>query len=311
MSPLVLSILIVCFTFIITGGAVLFVFAIREPRTLDVSYVKLSTDKYQANHSKKVCPFTNCPICVLPTSHSINKKAKLRVLFFCDLHVELCFISANRIIEILDSEIPNFGIDAVIFGGDFVNETKGFDLAKSYINSISKACKERNIPFFGVLGNHDVKLSKEQVNSLDFTDICDESIVLKGSDGTEFTFEGIGDSGRDQRVWYQPPIVKKTREQVRKNVILLAHNPDSILYFEDERMPDYMLSGHIHGGQIRTPIGIEFSRVRKDVLPKQGVISGVYDYKDTRLFISRGLGCVLIPLRLMSQPEVSVVEFYD
>ena len=64
------------------------------------------------------------------------------------------------------------------------------------------------------------------------------------------------------------------------------------------------LSGHTHGGQVAfggwapwLPVG------------SGRFVAGFYDVPGCRLFVSRGVGTSVLPLRLGAQPEVVVFEF--
>ena len=92
--------------------------------------------------------------------------------------------------------------------------------------------------------------------------------------------------------------------------MLAIHNPDSILHFKEGDHVDFMLSGHFHAGQIKMPFRLEFLVLRSDKLPQQKVIEGVFEHNGTTMFITRGVGCNKLPLRLGAYPEVSVVEIY-
>jgi predicted MPP superfamily phosphohydrolase len=62
-----------------------------------------------------------------------------------------------------------------------------------------------------------------------------------------------------------------------------------------------MLSGHTHGGQIVLPlVGAVAAR-------KYPVAQGLISEGGRTLFVSRGVGTVLVPVRLNCPPEVAVV----
>ncbi|MDF2547662.1 MAG: phosphoesterase [Anaerosolibacter sp.] len=87
--------------------------------------------------------------------------------------------------------------------------------------------------------------------------------------------------------------------------ILLAHRPEKMPIYTDEKV-DLVLSGHVHGGQIRMPFlgGI--------VAPDQGVFpkyaEGVYRDRSTTMVVSRGLGNSIFPQRLFNRPEIVVIK---
>ena len=56
------------------------------------------------------------------------------------------------------------------------------------------------------------------------------------------------------------------------------------------------------------PFNFENVAIRKDILPKRKVIKGVFDGAGVSFFISKGLGCVLVPFRFLAKPEITIVE---
>ena len=86
--------------------------------------------------------------------------------------------------------------------------------------------------------------------------------------------------------------------------IVLAHNPDSADTDFEGRI-DLMLSGHTHGGQIRIPF------YGPPVLPvsNKTYSSGLkISTKQHPVFISRGIGWAIYPVRFNCFPEIPVLE---
>ena len=64
---------------------------------------------------------------------------------------------------------------------------------------------------------------------------------------------------------------------------------------------DLMLAGHTHGGQVRLPIiGPILSPSRMGTR----FASGTFYYEPTLMHVSRGVGCIELPLRIFAPPEV-------
>lgn len=245
-------------------------------------------------------------------------KCSARIIFFSDLHAEFCKFKAEDFSKLILKEHNAKGIDAVVFGGDIVNKAKNYEIGHKYLQEISTTCMANCIPFFGVTGNHDVELTQAQIDESGFVDIRDTYAAIKNRSGRGLiAFCGVTDTGRKNRVWPKPPHLPSTLSDmpVMAN-ILVAHNPDYVLHIRDFNQTGkeitHVLSGHVHGGQIRTPFGIEFTVLRKDILPKKyKVRSGVFSGFGISLFLSRGIGNVLLPLRLGCRPEITIVEIFE
>ena len=227
----------------------------------------------------------------------------LRLFFFSDIHIETCFISSDKICSHIRNEHALKPVDAVIFGGDIITYRNSASKGYSYLKNISDTCRSLGIPFLAVTGNHDTELPDNEVVRECGMELIENSYkIIRGVSGTSYVLCGIDDSGREERVWYQMPQVPEGLP-----VILIAHDPDSILH-TGNRLPDYMLSGHTHGGQLKLPFGIRIAPRHKNELPSAGIVAGTFSYKSCVFFISRGLGCGYVPVRFGSVPEVSVVE---
>jgi len=282
MSPYLIVLLI-----IIAAGLIVFIIGLIGTTKLEVSRDSLILDKSEG-----------------------KVKPALRIFYFSDLHVEFCLISASRLAGIIEEEHRNGGLDAVIFGGDLANHKRGVKKAMKYMNTLADTCRRLNVPFWGVTGNHDAVIEDELLGMFPFDNMDGVIKYLKLRGGNDYiAFGGVTDSGRHDRFWMTPPC--PSEGFLYSKYILLSHNPDIILHMPPDTKVnvDAIISGHIHGGQIRTPIGLEFI-LRKDDLPRRGIISGIHEVNGTKLLISRGTGCVLLPMRIGSKPEVNVISIY-
>jgi uncharacterized protein len=84
--------------------------------------------------------------------------------------------------------------------------------------------------------------------------------------------------------------------------LLLAHNP-IILRRAANAEIDLVLSGHTHGGQVT--LRSERSRSGQ---PRRRLLRGLGRQKNTQIYVTRGLGTVVLPIRYGCPPEVSLLE---
>ena len=285
---------------VIAGLALLYIlWCLAEPFFLDMDKAVLKKSP------RKDASINNIVINKLPMAgEGTESTPDLRFFFFSDIHAEWCPVNAKRICDAIRSSHKASALDGVIFGGDIItypgNSARGF----RYINQVSACCKELGIPFYGITGNHDVYFD-DFAEKAGFTGIDNTALTLTSkTSGKKAFLAGVPDSGTRKLVWPEMPSCEG-----EDPVILVAHDPDTLIHIEPGKRPDFMLSGHLHGGQMKFPFKIEFRLLRKkDKLPNMGAVQGVFDISGTTVFISRGLGCGIMPFRFLSLPEATVVE---
>ncbi len=113
-------------------------------------------------------------------------------------------------------------------------------------------------------------------------------------------FAGAGD------LWEDPSSLDELLAAIPEEDcrIVLAHNPDTADSAYSARV-DLFIAGHTHGGQVRLPF------VGAPIVPAQNpaYASGLQrSPKGTPVFISRGLGWAVLPVRFNCPPEIAVLE---
>ena len=82
--------------------------------------------------------------------------------------------------------------------------------------------------------------------------------------------------------------------------LLLAHNP--VIFRRAARAGvDLTLSGHTHGGQVRV-------READQRLIRRRRTAGLHRIKQSHIYITRGIGTVVLPIRFQCPPEISVLD---
>lgn len=219
-----------------------------------------------------------------------------RIVFVSDIHYGLYF-SRERLNELV-RRINNMNPDLVLFGGDYIGN------GRSEIRESFQGLAPINAPLgkYGVLGNHDYwiddRLTIREMALANITPL-DNSGVWVYSGGERIRVGGVGD------LWHDKPNYLPAIEGVNDSdyVILLSHNPDYA-----EELPagkvDLVLSGHTHGGQV-TFFGIFVPYTNSAY--GQRYRGGLVDNGKTRVYVSRGIGTVVLPVRFFSRPEITVL----
>ena len=285
---------------VLAGLALLYIlWCLAEPFFLDMdkATLKKSSGKDPINN--------NIVVNKLPlTDKYATATPDLRFFFFSDIHAEWCPVTAGRICNAIRASHKASRLDGVIFGGDIITYPRNAARGFRYINMVSECCKELGIPFYGITGNHDVNFD-DLAGKAGFIGIDNKALLLTSEkSGKKAYLAGVPDSGTRKLIWPEMPSCDSDDP-----VILVAHDPDTLIHISPDKRPDFMLSGHLHGGQMKFPFRVEFRILRKkDQLPNMGAVEGVFNISGTTVFISRGLGCGIMPFRFLSVPEATVVE---
>ena len=198
----------------------------------------------------------------------------------------------SRAVSIANSLQP----DVFVLTGDYVSHES------SYIAPMAEVLGKLESEFgtFACLGNHDHWTDAEMVTN----SMREANINVLINEGFRFT-------AKDASFWLagvDDYMVGKTdlRAALRGSfpdemIMLLAHNP--IIVRRAARVGvDLMLSGHTHGGQIK------LRDDEKRILPRRKLKNGLYRRKDTQIYITRGIGTVVLPVRYGCPPEISLIE---
>lgn len=225
----------------------------------------------------------------------------LRVLFFSDLHLDLLRLDHDRLHKAVLEQEP----DLILFGGDLAANPARQKEAALFLAGLSQRPGREALPLMAVPGNHDTAEGLAAMAGAGITVLQNET-ALFSCRGRTWQIIGLKDKKHGQ-----PDLAAAGLDPavpVRQNLVL-SHNPDNILDLSGERAA-YFLAGHFHGGQIWLPFRWEFYLLRDELLPRQGIYKGIFTYAGLTAFITRGIGCVLVPLRLFSRPELVCLEFF-
>ncbi len=189
--------------------------------------------------------------------------------------------------------------DAIVITGDLVDSRNpNFDVAVEFAAQAVAIA-----PCYYVPGNHESRLDYALLRSRllqEKVTVLDERAVTVRRGEEQIRILGIQDPA-----FYDGNDIDTLDKLVAGSdfEILLAHRPERMAHYADAGV-DLVFSGHAHGGQFRLPVLGGF------IAPNQGFFpefdGGVYTESETTMFVSRGLGNSLFPVRFNNRPEILV-----
>jgi predicted MPP superfamily phosphohydrolase len=193
--------------------------------------------------------------------------------------------------------------DFVVYTGDYVNyeNKEQFTQLEEVLQHVVKG----KLGTVGVLGNHDYGENwKEQSVADTITNILEKAGVTILSNAQK-EYAGLNFIGLDD-YWglnFDPKKVMSFWDQKKAN-ITLCHNPDVCDLDVWNGYDSWILAGHTHGGQCKSPF------LRAPILPVKNkrYDEGEIDLEDGRtLYINRAIGH-LWQVRFNVRPEITVFE---
>jgi predicted MPP superfamily phosphohydrolase len=241
------------------------------------------------------------------TAHSVVSQSQavlarpLRIAFASDFHAGAK--TSPEIFSRLFQHVRESNADVLLLGGDYIDARS--DRISVLIESGLQQCRPP-LGIFAVLGNHDHWSGAELVTRL-LTE-AGVHVLVNRSVPLEPPFGNVRICGIDDP-WMGARDIRTAFAQTTGAIkIFLAHSPDGLLLLEDEHF-DVAFAGHTHGGQVTFPSGTpiitaggplarRYSRGRFEI-PGKGT-----------LFVSRGVGCSTLPVRINSDPELIVCTLH-
>ena len=187
--------------------------------------------------------------------------------------------------------------DLIALTGDYISQDRGYAAPCAELVGRLRA----RYGVYAVRGNHDhwtdAKLISDLfraegirvlVNEGARIDLKKETFWLAGVDDTMVGLEDL------------PLALAGSRDDEFK--LLLAHNP-VILRRAARADVDLVLSGHTHGGQVTWR-----SEKSRSGRPRRRMLRGLGRRGNTQIYVTRGLGTVVLPIRYGCPPEISMLE---
>lgn len=232
-----------------------------------------------------------------------SKDNVFKIVQISDLHLKQFNNRTQHIAEQINKLNPNI----VLFTGDSIDKVEQLDGFERFLSFLNKQTAK-----YAIMGNWeywagvDLKRLTQIYANHNCRLLINESILHNYSD------RSILITGLDDLV-SKPDLIKSLQGVLpQQNHLLLAHSPayrDSFSRDELAKIaqykPQYMLSGHTHGGQLSL---FGFAPLRPNGSGRY--VSGWYRDGAIALYVSRGLGVSILPVRIGVVPEISYFEWF-
>src|SRR5882672_2361603 len=218
-----------------------------------------------------------------------------RVVQLSDIH-HSPFTSREQIeraVETANSLQP----DIVALTGDYVSKERAYAAPCAELLSGLRA----RYGVYAVLGNHDhwtdAALITDLFRAEGITVLVNQGMRFENN-GAAFWLAGVDDT----MVGLEDLSLALAGSSDHEFKLLLAHNP-IILRRAARAGVDLVLSGHTHGGQVSLR-----SERSASGRPRRRLLKGLASQGETQIYVTRGLGTVVLPVRFGCPPEVSLLE---
>lgn len=214
-------------------------------------------------------------------------RTPVRVLHLTDLHGDAPGTIERRVLEVMAAERP----DVIVLTGDTTD--RGALAGEGPFLAALRA----PLGVFAVRGNWE-----HWKPAADETSVYASAGVTLLANEARRLRDDLWIVGFDDATGGAPDVERALRD-VPAGVATLAltHSPE--LFDRVAGRVSVLLAGHTHGGQVRAPF-----------LPplwvppgSGGYVEGAYASRGSSLYVSRGLGTSLIPVRFACRPELAVV----
>jgi uncharacterized protein len=232
-----------------------------------------------------------------------SRSIPLKLIQISDLHLKQFNSRARQIAAQIEQLEP----DLIVFTGDSIDRFDRLQELEQFLSLLSD-----RIPKYAILGNweHWAGVDLDRLDEIYADRNC--HLLVNESIAYERDFQHLLITGLDDSV--NKPNLSLSLQNIAPspNHLLLAHSPvyrdafsPTELKLLNEYKPQYMFSGHTHGGQLSF---FGFVPLRP---PNSGrYVSGWYRDGNIPLYVSRGLGVSVLPVRIGAVPEIAYFEWF-
>lgn len=218
-----------------------------------------------------------------------------KIVQLTDIHHGV-FLASDILQHVVDTA-NELEPDLIALTGDYIT------YSSAYIEPVAEILGQLRSKhgIVGVLGNHDFRVDADRVartlSRVGVEMLRNRHTRIQHRDQFLY-FAGIDD-------WYYNPDLPRALRGIPKKAptILLSHNPSIVESASHAGVP-LVLSGHTHGGQFNLPfLGSIYGRTPEQLRFKVGWAR----MGPTQIYVSRGIGTIVLPLRVRCSPEIPVL----
>jgi predicted MPP superfamily phosphohydrolase len=247
--------------------------------------------------------------------HLDSRLDGMKIVLISDLHLSSWYGHYDRLsdmVSTVNAEKP----DLLINAGDFITygwqEYDSCDTILHRAHAVSGA--------YAVYGNHDdgtyypdydkrygkecIEMIKQKIIASGYILLSDTAVIIRHN-GTEIAVAGIVTHGHHLNMRYGD--FNRTLVNLPDSVfsLLIVHDPGAWEpALSGDKRPRLTLAGHTHGMQIGLPVPGGYISPASLIHKRW---RGLYRKNDNYLYVSTGLGCIGMAIRIFMPPQIVVI----
>jgi predicted MPP superfamily phosphohydrolase len=223
--------------------------------------------------------------------------ASIKVVQVSDLHIQ----SVNQQLKQLARKLNTLKPDLILITGDAVDSGNNIHLLSRFLRLISFDIKK-----VAILGNWEYwgQVDLEVLRQVYANNNCD--LLINEAKRYAFLDKTILITGVDDFVGGRADISLALKSYQPSDFhIVLNHCPaysDLIHEVTTGKIPvDFVLSGHTHGGQVTILGYVPFKPIGSG-----RYLKGWYKHGAQKMYVSKGIGTSILPIRFMARAEIAI-----
>ncbi len=229
-----------------------------------------------------------------------------KIVHISDLHNKMFGKEQAKLLN----RIENLSPDLIIVTGDLIDRRRfDLDTAECFMRGAVKIA-----PTYYVSGNHEAwsgcySQIKQRLDDLGVYIMDDTALDLSIGSSTIQLLD-LADPDFYTSNYLEETDISNLEAQLEQwsnseeFKLLLTHRPELFDLYCEHKI-DLIFAGHAHGGQVRLPLIGGLAAPDQGLFPKY--TSGSYNKGSSTMYVSRGLGNSIVPIRIFNRPEIVAV----